>query len=66
MALAKPSFVACLSTLTAALTSLDSTVAISRGDLPRPADPYADPRHDPYNPLKYITSNALTGVSFCQ
>ncbi|KAF9464496.1 RTA1 like protein-domain-containing protein [Collybia nuda] len=43
---------------------LGSAAALSRGDLPRPADPYADPRHDPYNPLKYITSNALTGISF--
>ncbi|TFK43477.1 RTA1-like protein [Crucibulum laeve] len=31
--------------------------------LPRP-DPFADPRHDPYNPLKYIASNALTAVAF--
>ena len=35
-------------------------------DLPRPADPFADPKKDPYNPLKYIASNALTGVAFCE
>ncbi|KAG6857110.1 hypothetical protein H0H87_009671 [Tephrocybe sp. NHM501043] len=29
-----------------------------------PGDPYADPAHDPYNPLRYITSNALTGIAF--
>ena len=31
---------------------------------PRPADPYADPAHDIYNPLRYIASNALTSVAF--
>lgn len=31
---------------------------------PPPGDPYADPQNDPYNPLRYITSNALTGISF--
>lgn len=30
---------------------------------PHPADPYADPAHDPYNVLRYIPSNTLTGVS---
>lgn len=28
-------------------------------------DPFVDPRHDPYNPLKYIASNTLTGIAFC-
>ncbi|KAF9485300.1 RTA1-like protein [Pholiota conissans] len=32
-------------------------------NLPRP-DPFADPRHDPYNPLKYIASNTLTAIAF--
>ncbi|KAG6865305.1 hypothetical protein C0991_003607 [Blastosporella zonata] len=27
-------------------------------------DPYADPKNDPHNPLKYITTNSLTAVSF--
>lgn len=31
---------------------------------PRPADPYADPANDIYNPLRYIASNALTSVAF--
>lgn len=66
MALTKTPSMACLSTLIGALASLESAVALSRDDLPRPADPFADPKHDPYNPLKYITSNALTGISFCE
>ncbi|KAF9035075.1 RTA1-like protein [Hymenopellis radicata] len=32
--------------------------------LPRPEDPFADPAHDPYNPLKYIASDVLTGIAF--
>ncbi|GLB33878.1 putative RTA1 like protein [Lyophyllum shimeji] len=43
---------------------VSSVVAIRKGDLPHPADPFADPKHDPYNPLKYIASNALTATSF--
>ncbi|KAF8076467.1 RTA1-like protein [Lyophyllum atratum] len=39
-------------------------IAIRKGDLPHPSDPFADPKHDPYNPLKYIASNALTAVAF--
>ncbi|KAG6807945.1 hypothetical protein H0H93_000796, partial [Arthromyces matolae] len=27
-------------------------------------DPYADPKNDPNNPLKYITTNSLTTVAF--
>lgn len=27
-------------------------------------DPFVDPKHDPYNPLKYIASNTLTGIAF--
>ncbi|KAF5388158.1 hypothetical protein D9615_000468 [Tricholomella constricta] len=29
-----------------------------------PGDPYADPKNDPYNPLRYITSNTLTAIAF--
>jgi hypothetical protein len=32
--------------------------------LPRPEDPFKDPKHDPYNPLRYIASNTLTGIAF--
>ena len=32
--------------------------------LPCAADPFADPKADPCNPLKYIASNALTSVAF--
>lgn len=34
------------------------------GTPPPPGDPYADPQNDPYNPLRYITSNVLTGIAF--
>ncbi|KAF8974506.1 RTA1 like protein-domain-containing protein [Flammula alnicola] len=37
--------------------------AAQHTNLPRP-DPFVDPRHDPYNPLKYIASNTLTGIAF--
>ncbi|KAL0571029.1 hypothetical protein V5O48_010936 [Marasmius crinis-equi] len=30
--------------------------------VPRP-DPFADPEHDPYNPLRYIASNTLTAIA---
>ncbi|KAF8076468.1 RTA1-like protein [Lyophyllum atratum] len=29
-----------------------------------PGDPYVDPKNDPYNPLKYVTSNTLTAIAF--
>ncbi|KAJ6598873.1 RTA1-domain-containing protein [Mycena vulgaris] len=32
--------------------------------IPRPADPYLDPKNDPYNPLRYIASNVLTAIAF--
>lgn len=31
--------------------------------VPHPADPFADPANDPYNPLRYIPNNALTSVA---
>jgi len=47
----------------AALLLLSITVsAASYPGIPEP-DPFADPATDPYNPLRYIPSNALTGVS---
>ncbi|KAB5592102.1 Protein RTA1 [Ceratobasidium theobromae] len=36
----------------------------ARPGLPPPGDPFVDPRNDPYNPMRYIPSNVLTGVSF--
>ncbi|KAG6824680.1 hypothetical protein H0H93_001665, partial [Arthromyces matolae] len=33
--------------------------------VPAGYDPYADPKNDPNNPLKYITTNSLTTVAFC-
>ncbi|KAJ7228483.1 RTA1-like protein [Mycena pura] len=38
--------------------------AAPRKTVPRPTDPFADPRNDPYNPLRYIASNVLTAVAF--
>lgn len=47
------------------LLSLASSALAAPGDLPpRPADPYADPANDIYNPLRYIASNALTAIAF--
>ncbi|KAF9567334.1 RTA1-like protein [Agrocybe pediades] len=37
--------------------------AAIKHNVPRP-DPFADPAHDPYNPLKYIASNTLTAIAF--
>ncbi|KAJ3778809.1 RTA1-like protein [Lentinula raphanica] len=41
-----------------------SVLATQKTTLPRPADPFADPRDDPYNPLRYIASNTLTAIAF--
>jgi len=41
-----------------------ATVDAKEPNLPRPADPFADPAHDPYNPLRYIASNVLTAIAF--
>ncbi|KAG6837420.1 hypothetical protein H0H93_009514 [Arthromyces matolae] len=38
--------------------------AIIHHTVPHPANPYLDPKNDPYNPLRYITSNVLTAVAF--
>ncbi|PSS05419.1 hypothetical protein PHLCEN_2v3908 [Hermanssonia centrifuga] len=34
----------------------------SHNGIAPPADPFASPQTDPYNPLKYITTNSLTAV----
>ncbi|KAJ7094591.1 RTA1-like protein [Mycena belliarum] len=38
--------------------------AAPRDSVPRPADPFLDPKNDPYNPLRYIASNVLTAIAF--
>ncbi|PPQ91612.1 hypothetical protein CVT25_012793 [Psilocybe cyanescens] len=43
-------------------TLLSCADAFIKYDVPRP-DPFVDPKHDPYNPLKYIASNVLTGIA---
>ncbi|KAJ4478175.1 RTA1-like protein [Lentinula aciculospora] len=46
------------------LSVIASVLAAPKTTLPRPADPFADPRDDPYNPLRYIASNTLTAIAF--
>ncbi|CAA7259818.1 unnamed protein product [Cyclocybe aegerita] len=41
---------------------VSQAAAVIKFDIPRP-DPFLDPKNDPYNPLKYIVSNTLTGIS---
>lgn len=55
-----------LSVLLAVFFYIAPGVNAASQNLPRPANPFADPKNDPYNPLKYIASNALTGVAFCE
>jgi len=50
------------SLLVLALPSLADVVRVG----PRPADPFLDPKNDPYNPLKYIASNTLTAIAISQ
>ncbi|KAF8960755.1 RTA1-like protein [Flammula alnicola] len=41
---------------------MSSTGAAQQTTLPR-ADPFADPKHDPHNILKYIASDTLAGIA---
>ncbi|PPQ98523.1 hypothetical protein CVT24_004014 [Panaeolus cyanescens] len=41
---------------------MGSAEAAIKHNVPRP-DPFLDPKNDPYNPLKYIASNTLTGIA---
>lgn len=45
------------------LLAVAVVVALPTVTTPKPADPFADPAHDPYNPLKYIPNDVLSGVS---
>jgi hypothetical protein len=45
-----------------ALASITGVSARTGPTIPRP-DPYADPKHDPYNPMRYIATNSLTGIA---
>ncbi|KAJ8086698.1 hypothetical protein PM082_005521 [Marasmius tenuissimus] len=47
----------------AVLLSSFSAIEARQPSIPRP-DPFADPKHDPYNPLRYIASNTLTAIAF--
>jgi preprotein translocase subunit SecG len=50
------------SVLSLFLLALGTVVDARKINVPRP-DPFVDPRHDPYNPLKYIASNTLTAIA---
>lgn len=50
--------------LTYLLSSCLPATARGLPNVPRPANPFLDPKNDPYNPLGYIASNTLTGVAF--
>ncbi|KZV94689.1 RTA1-domain-containing protein [Exidia glandulosa HHB12029] len=52
-----------LASLAAVVLSFSVLASADDTHPPRPADPFADPAHDPYNPLRYIPSNVLTGVA---
>lgn len=43
-----------------------STTYAQKSSPPHLSDPYADPANDPYNPLRYIASDTLTGISFSE
>ncbi|KZP32996.1 RTA1-domain-containing protein [Athelia psychrophila] len=58
---------ALLSSLAVAAASAAASPLAGRAqspDIPRPADPFADPKDDPYNPLKYIANDVLTAIAF--
>ncbi|KAJ7498736.1 RTA1-like protein [Mycena latifolia] len=50
--------------LAALLLAATLVQAAPRKTLPRPDDPFLDPKNDPYNPLRYIASNVLTAIAF--
>lgn len=49
--------------LLAVLSTVSSAGAVVKHPIPR-RDPFVDPKHDPYNPLRYIATNSLTAVAF--
>ncbi|KAJ7129478.1 RTA1-like protein [Mycena epipterygia] len=53
-------------TLVAAVLFVSASLvqAAPKQTVPRPADPFLDPKHDPYNPLRYIASDVLTAIAF--
>jgi len=46
------------------LLAVSVVEAAPKKTLPRPSDPFADPKNDPFNPLRYIASNVLTAIAF--
>ncbi|KAI0092852.1 RTA1-domain-containing protein [Irpex rosettiformis] len=49
-------------TIAISLAFATLAVAQSRQGLQPPADPFADPKHDVFNPLRYIASDSLSGM----
>ncbi|KAG6811312.1 hypothetical protein H0H92_008024 [Tricholoma furcatifolium] len=47
----RPRMIAFLFTIAFSLQALGSVNALKHLNLPHPADPYLDPKDDPYNPL---------------
>ena len=47
-----------------AILALTAPAVISQTVVEPPANPFLDPKDDPYNPLKYIPSNSLTAIAF--
>ncbi|KAI0068733.1 hypothetical protein BV25DRAFT_1817642 [Artomyces pyxidatus] len=44
---------------------LSALITVAKAPVgPHPADPFLDPKDDPYNPLGYIASNTLTAIAF--
>lgn len=50
----------CAATIVSAAAKDDGPVT------PHPADPYASPQTDVYNPLRYIASNSLSAVGMSE
>jgi hypothetical protein len=50
-----------VSTLSFLALSLVTLAAAQRHGIP-PTDPFADPAHDVFNPLRYIASNGLSAM----
>ncbi|KAJ6490400.1 RTA1-like protein [Mycena vitilis] len=51
-------------TLSPLLFAASLVQAAVKDTRPHPADPFADPANDPFNPLRYIASDVLTAIAF--
>lgn len=53
------SILVCLAVLALLTPAVNSQITVGP-----PANPFPDPKEDPYNPLRYIASNTLTTIAF--